>query len=293
LLAQVSQATGRTHIHVTTLPKSTEAGNPDFRLWNGTDRIIGYVEAKKPSDERLDHIEASNQLRRYRNTFPNLILTNFLEFRLYQHGETVDSVQIARPYVLNKIHTAPPLENLDRLWALFDRFLSFSLPVAYTAESLAIDLAKRTRFLREVVTHQLAEEMAGNAGMLAGFYEAFQRFLIGNLNPEDFADLYAQTITYGLFAARTRAQNGFNRRTALRIPPHDRHPTRCVPLHFLGEPPIQLEDRTTSRKSCRGRRNRVFWRYTKKAKAAIRCNISTRPSGAIRPRTPAAASLHT
>jgi hypothetical protein len=87
LLQQVSEATGRSHVHVTTLPKPTEAGNPDFRLWNGTDRIIGCIEAKKPTEERLDIIEGSDQLQRCRSTFPNLILTNFLEFRLYRNGE--------------------------------------------------------------------------------------------------------------------------------------------------------------------------------------------------------------
>jgi hypothetical protein len=96
LLEEVAEATGRKHIHVTTLPKKTEAGNPDSRLWNGKDRIVGYIEAKKPTEENLNQIEDSDQLRRYRSTFPNLILTNFLEFRLYRNGERVDSVLAAR-----------------------------------------------------------------------------------------------------------------------------------------------------------------------------------------------------
>jgi predicted helicase len=49
---------------------------------------------------------------------------------------------------------------------------------------------------------------------LSGFHDAFKTFLIGTLTKEDFADLFAQTITYGLFAARTRADNNFIRRTA-------------------------------------------------------------------------------
>ena len=48
LLDGIAQATGRAHVHVTTLPRPTDGGNPDFRLWNGKDRIIGYIEAKKP-----------------------------------------------------------------------------------------------------------------------------------------------------------------------------------------------------------------------------------------------------
>jgi len=61
------------------------------------------VEAKKPTEERLDVIEQSEQLKRYRSTFPNLILTNFLEFRLYRDGERVQSVLAGRPVVLGSM----------------------------------------------------------------------------------------------------------------------------------------------------------------------------------------------
>ncbi len=219
MLGEFSRATGHLNIHITTLPKSTDAGNPDFRVWNGTDRIVGYIEAKKPTEERLDQIEDSEQLRRYRGTFPNLILTNFLEFRLYRDGMRVDTTLAARPLMLNQFRVVPPLEKPDELSALLGRFFDFSLPKAFTAESLAIELAKRTRFMRDVVEQQLAEER-DEPGMLTGFFEAFRQFLIGTLTHEDFADLFAQTIAYGMFAARTRAGNGFSRRAAFDNIPH-------------------------------------------------------------------------
>ena len=219
MLTETAHATGKTHVHVTTLPKPIEGGNPDFRLWNGTDRIVGYVEAKKPTGERLDLVENAEQLMRYRTTFPNLILTNFLEFRLYRNGERVQAVSVGRPFVLNALGTTPPLENQAELAALLDRFLDFALPPTFTAESLAIELAKRTRLLREVIGEQFERER--NApGRLSGFFEAFQTYLIGSLTPEAFADLFAQTIAYGLFAARTRAGEGFNRRAAFDNIPH-------------------------------------------------------------------------
>ncbi len=219
MLAEVAQTSGRTHVHITTLPKPTDAGNPDFRLWNGTDRIVGYIEAKKPTEERLDQIEDSEQLQRYRSTFPNLILTNFLEFRLYRNGELVETVLAARPLVLNRLGTTPPVEKPDELYALLDRFLGFSLAKAFTAESLAVELARRTRFLRDVVFQQLHQELETPA-VLSSFFEAFHKYLIGTLTREDFADLFAQTIAYGLFAARTRAGDVFNRRTAFDNIPH-------------------------------------------------------------------------
>lgn len=204
MLMTVAEQNGRTHIRVTTLPKSTDAGNPDFRLWNGKDRIIGYIEAKKPTEERLDAIEDSEQLKRYRSTFPNLILTNFFEFRLYRNGERVQTVLAARPFVMTRLRTAPVIDKADELQALLDRFLDFSLPQAFRAESLAVEIAKRPRFLREVIGQQLEQEK-DTPGILSGFFEAFQTYLIGTLAPENFADLFAQTITYGLFAARSRA----------------------------------------------------------------------------------------
>lgn len=219
MLAETARAAGRTDIHVTTLPRPTEGGNPDFRLWNGTDRIVGYVEAKKPTEERLDAIEGSEQLQRYRSTFPNLILTNFLEFRLYRNGERVNAVSVGQPLVLNALGTTPPLENQAELAALLDRFLDFALLPTFTAESLAVELAKRTRLLRAVIGEQFERERDA-PGMLAGFFEAFQTYLIGSLTTDDFADLFAQTIAYGLFAARTRAGAGFNRRVAFDNIPH-------------------------------------------------------------------------
>src|SRR3989338_6390588 len=50
---------------VTTLPKKTEAGNPDFRVWDGQSQIAGYIEAKHPSKRFLEEIESSEQLRHY------------------------------------------------------------------------------------------------------------------------------------------------------------------------------------------------------------------------------------
>ncbi|MFH1993014.1 MAG: type ISP restriction/modification enzyme [Pseudomonadota bacterium] len=215
LMKELAQSLNKSKIHITTLPKSTEAGNPDFRIWDGKQHIVGYMEAKAPTIENLDLIEHSGQLKRYRNTFPNLILTNFFEFRLYRNGIPVNKVLIARPFIVHKLKTVPPVEKEPDFLKLIDFFYSFSLPKVYNAKSLAIELAKRTRFLKdEVIAEELAEEEKTGKGFILGFYEAFRQFLISGLSKEDFADLYSQTITYGLFAARMRAKNGFNRKLA-------------------------------------------------------------------------------
>ncbi len=215
LFKKIAQSFGKGKIHITTLPKTTEAGNPDFRVWDGKQHIVGYIEAKAPTTENLDLIEESEQLKRYRKTFPNLILTNFFEFRLYRNGILVNKALIARPFIVHKLKTIPPVEKEPDFTKLMEAFYLFSLPKVYNAKNLAIELAKRTSFLKEeIIAEELAEEERTGKGFILGFYEAFSQFLISGLSKEDFADLYSQTITYGLFAARMRAKNGFNRKLA-------------------------------------------------------------------------------
>ena len=162
LLQEYAASVDKKNIHITTLPKKTDAGNPDFRIWDGNQHIVGYIEAKTPTTEYLDQIETTGQLKRYLKTFPNLILTNFLEFRLYRNGELIDKVLIGRPFVMHKLKTVPPVEKESDFLLLLEKFFSFSLPKFYDAESLARALADKTRFLRdEVVTQELCAVETG------------------------------------------------------------------------------------------------------------------------------------
>ena len=204
---------------VTTLPKPTEAGNPDFRVWDGENFIVGYIEAKLPGD--LDNPRHQEQFQRYISTFPNVILTDFYEFRLFRDGVHIDSATIGRHFVA-KLKQTPNLENSADFERLANKFFEFKLPKTFTAQQLAIQLAKRTRFLRDIIHDQLETELNPQKGKLYYYYQAFKKFLIPSLNPETFADLYAQTIAYGLFAARTRipANEPFTRRSAFDHIPH-------------------------------------------------------------------------
>lgn len=242
LLESFSQTERHKTAHVTVLPKKTEAGNPDFRVWDGKHSQVGYVEAKPPK-ANLDDIEKSDQLKRYISIFPNLILTNFYEFRLYRNGLCVDHVPLARPYFPAKHKTIHPAEHTPEFLALLEKFFQFSLPAKFTSESLAKELATRTRFLRDqVIKEELREASSVGAKKILGFYEAFQKHLIANLKPDQFADLYAQTITYGLFAARTRANGTFSRALAYELIPKTIGILRDI-FRFISsvEPPFQLQ----------------------------------------------------
>jgi predicted helicase len=243
LIKELAETLQFKNIDVTSLPKKTEAGNPDFRIWDGKNHITGYIEAKDPSNTNLDIIETSEQLKRYCSTFPNVILTNYYEFRLYRNGERIKEVMIGRPILARKLQAPPPVENSAELKELFETFFSFSLPSVKTARSLAIELAKRTRFLRdEVIAVELAENNGRGHRQIIGFYEAFKKYLITTLTEKQFADLYAQTITYGLFAARTRANGEFNRKIAYDYIPHTIGILRDV-FRFISleDPPKSLQ----------------------------------------------------
>lgn len=243
LLKQYADSFKKENVHITILPKKTEAGNPDFRVWDGKQHITGYIEAKSPSVKYLDLIETTDQLQRYLHIFPNLILTNFTEFRLYRKGILIDKVIVAMPDIILKFKTAPPAQNEEDFFMLLEKFFSFSLPKVYDARGLAVELAKRTRFLKdEIVTQELKEEEKLEKGIILGFYNSFKKYLISNLTQEDFADFYSQTVTYGLFAARTKSGDDFNRKLA-----YDNIPKTIGILKdvfqfiSLGELPQQME----------------------------------------------------
>jgi len=209
-------------------PKKTEVGIPDFLIRKDGD-IIGYIEAKSP-DANLDEAEKSDQLKRYWESLPNLILTNFLEFRLYRNGNPTDKVEAGRQFTLQSLKYPPVPEKLDLFFGLLEKLFSFSTPEIKTSSILSIQLARKTRFLE----HILQEELSRENEEVTKFYKAFQEELIETLTKERFADLYAQTITYGLFAARMRVQDGFNKDIAWQFIPKSLPLLREIFYSFTG-----------------------------------------------------------
>ncbi|MEA2074979.1 MAG: type ISP restriction/modification enzyme [Euryarchaeota archaeon] len=184
------------------LPKKTEVGIPDFRIRKDGE-IIGHIEAKVP-DSNLHEIEKTEQIQRYRNALPNLIVTNFLEFWLYRNGTLIDKIELCSPAALHGLK-APVSENVDAFFDFINEFYSFSTPEIRTASELAITLADKTKFSRHILKEVL-ERADRDSIPLESFYEVFRKTLIGSLTEERFVDLYAQTITYGLFAAKITAR---------------------------------------------------------------------------------------
>ncbi len=193
--------------------KNSPLGIPDFRVDNEKELLLGYIEAKDLGRD-LDKLtpKEQEQIEGYIKEYPKLIVTNFIEFRLYEDGQEVEKVIIAESSSLKQLTNVPI--NEAKLLGLLERFFSFPIKRVYTAKRLAELLAKKTHLLRSLVKEEinLGDEITTSTEDLL---DAFRKTLRPDISEDDFADMYAQTVTYGLFSARLNAEEKeFNRLTA-------------------------------------------------------------------------------
>ena len=199
-----------------------QIGRPDFIAMNGL-LPIGYIEAEafgRDLDRLTGHAQAQNA--RFIENLDNFILTNFVEFRLYTDG-TLRA-------------TADLEDSLENLETLLERFLDAGQPQIASPELLARYLARRTRELQT----QIATTLTDEESEIYGMFLAFKELLISTLTPDDFADMYAQTLAYGLFAARCILPNAtnFSRHTAARTLPKS-NPFLVQLFHHVDSPTLE------------------------------------------------------
>ncbi|HYG65842.1 MAG TPA: type ISP restriction/modification enzyme [Thermoanaerobaculia bacterium] len=245
LLVRCAGHLNRGDVRVTVIPKRREGHLLDFQVWRGG-RPVGYVEAKRPGTD-LQRVEESPQLERYKAAFPNLILTNFHQFRLYREGERVARADIASPFAARLLPRelmagAARVEGEPALLALLDGFFTFEAPWSGSASSLAVAMAGRTRELAARMEEILErEEGRDGKGTFTGLHQAFAEYLLGRLSRREFADLYAQTVAYGMLAARWRSPEGFDRATLFDRIPRTNGILRDVFRYIsLGDPPPEV-----------------------------------------------------
>lgn len=189
---------------VTNEPKRISCGAPDYvlerRLKKDGHRIpFGYIEAKDVVED-IDHKKHDSQFKRYKESLDNLIITDYVRFDFYQQGERIASLSIADKTPAGLV--AKP-ENFAQLNALIVRFANTPTQTIKNPEHLASLMASRAKLMAEMLTSALEADIAqGNATDLWQQMEAFKEYLINDITPRAFSDVYAQTIAYGLFAAR-------------------------------------------------------------------------------------------
>ncbi|MBE0436589.1 MAG: N-6 DNA methylase, partial [Methylomicrobium sp.] len=177
--------------------KRIECGAPDYIVTKGQ-VPLGYIEAKDVG-KSLDAEEKKDQMKRYLTSLGNLILTDYLEFRWYVEGEHRRTVRIGQVGPGGKMKVAP--QGVVELAELLQLFLSHQTPTVRKPKELAMRMAAIARMVHNLIEATFEKE-GKTGGAFHGQLAAFRETLIPDLEPGQFADMYAQTIAYGLFAAR-------------------------------------------------------------------------------------------
>jgi hypothetical protein len=183
-------------------PSRSEHGNPDFVFLRGS-ITVGYTETKDIGID-LDKTEKSDQLERYLG-YSNLILTDYLEFRFFRNGQRYgQAIRIGEP---SNGALIPRTQSFDELEDALIAFLSGAPEKIKSGRRLAGIMGGKGRRIRDNVRHFLNESAERNKELLR-VYETIKRLLVHDLTHDAFADMYAQTLVYGLFVARYHAESG-------------------------------------------------------------------------------------
>ena len=213
-------------------PKRIACGAPDFIIQRG-EIVIGHVEAKDIGIGLRGMKDANkNQQDRYRKALPNLIYTNCIDWDFYQHGERVASVTIAD--FLMGIQANP--DQYERLDSLLRNFIAQRPQTITSPRVLAKMMAGKAVLIKEVL-HNALKADGDKQTELSGQYHAFREHLIHDITLEDFADIYAETIAYGMFAARLHdtSLETFSRQEALKLLPKSNPFLRSLFSYLAGE----------------------------------------------------------
>ena len=173
---------------------------------------LGYIEAKDVG-KCLNKIEKDSQIKRYLSSLNNLIVTDYLEFRWFVNGQKRLAAKLANGITGNRKLKLEP-QGKKNLTQLFNGFLTVESPTINTPKELAQRMARQAQLIRDLICAALKQD--SDDSELRSQLKSFRDVLLRDLSNEQFADMYAQTITYGMFMARYNVQNaaGFSRKPA-------------------------------------------------------------------------------
>ena len=205
-------------VEVTNEPSQvTDCGNPDYVITR-KNIPIGYIEAKDIG-KNLNAKIYVEQFTRYKNALDNLIITDYIYFQFFENGELMAQIQIAD--IKNGKIVAIP-EHFEKFTNLMADFANRITQAIKSPAKLAELMAGKARLLQNILKEALdADIKQGSDTELIQQLSTFRTMLIHDLQPQDFADLYAQTLAYGMFASRyhDKTLNDFDRDEAARLIP--------------------------------------------------------------------------
>ena len=203
-------------------PKREKCGAPDYIASRKDGMPVFYIEAKDIGDNDLDGRNPhghKEQFTRYKQALDYIIFTDYLDFHLYEHGEFIDSVRIAE---VKGDRIVAIKENEEKFLNLIEHVGNNAIQRITSATRLAKLMAGKARLLENIIEQAMNDDTDSYANKnLHGQYQAFKDVLIQELKPSDFADIYAQTIAYGMFAARLHddTPEDFSREEAAKLIP--------------------------------------------------------------------------
>ncbi len=189
-------------IAATNEPKRQSCGAPDYILTR-KDIPVGFIEAKDIGDKDLEGAKKTGnkeQFDRYKISLNNLIFTDYLDFHLYRDGQFITKIAIAEIQSGSVVPLSTNFSTFENLLKDFCTHISQSIK---NPKKLAEMMAGKARLLSEVIEKALtSDETNKENSTLKDQMNAFKEILIHDITPKGFADVYAQTIAYGMFAAR-------------------------------------------------------------------------------------------
>ena len=183
-------------------PKRQRCGAPDYIIEKNS-IPIGFIEAKDIGDTDLEGKKKTGnkeQFDRYKASLNNIVFTNYLDFYFYQESELVAKISIAE-ISGNQIKALP--ENFPMFESLIKNFSIYLGQTIKSPQKLAKMMANKAKLLAEILEKAVTnDEDTQEDSTLKAHFEGFKQILIHDIKPKGFADVYAQTIAYGMFAAR-------------------------------------------------------------------------------------------
>jgi predicted helicase len=203
---------------VTNEPGRIECGAPDYVITRNN-IPLAFIEAKDINDHDLEgRREHKEQFNRYKESLDRIVFTDYLVFHMFIGGEWCESVRIADVHgnrIVAVSDGQPKFEEMVRFLATGGRQKITSSSV------LARHMASKAHLLAEAVNKRLLLAGEDSQNSIAAQLAAFRAYLIHDLKAEEFADIYAQTIVYGLFTARLNdaTPEDFSRQEAANLIP--------------------------------------------------------------------------
>jgi len=174
----------------------TNCGAPDFIIMRG-EMPLGYIETKDIGKD-LNSKEYKEQFERYKQSLDNLIITDYINFQLFQKGELAASVTIAK---IHKGGIEAEKEQSKAFIEFINLFTSCDKQGIRTPEHLSKVMAAKALLMANTIKKVLNDKEKNNNNSLYGRLKLFREVLMSEISNEEFSDIYAQTIAYGMFAA--------------------------------------------------------------------------------------------